>query len=153
LDGETPMNTNGRTPTDERNMASSFAGLTHDVIELAELQAQLFTLDIKNTSKQARTSLALVIGGVCLLLGTIPVLLATIAAALNQYAAWSWAASLAMATVIGIAGAGTVMGVAWSRFRSGIVTMERSREEFNRNVAWVKTSLRRRAQASSGDGN
>jgi hypothetical protein len=32
-----------------------------------------------------------------------------------------------------------------------VVTMQRSREEFNRNVAWVKSSLRMRAQSNPAE--
>ena len=52
LDGETKMSTNGRARNNEPNVAASFSELTHDVIELAELQAQLFALDVKNTSRE-----------------------------------------------------------------------------------------------------
>ena len=35
------MNSNGRVREEEPNVATSFSELAHDVIELAELQAQL----------------------------------------------------------------------------------------------------------------
>jgi hypothetical protein len=142
------MNTNGHTRTETPNVATSFAGLTHDVIELAELQAQLLALDVKSTSRKARTSLILVIVGVCLLLGTIPIALATVAQVLIQQFGWSPMAGFASASLLGALLSAGMLGAAWSRFRSGIVTMHRSREEFNRNIAWVKSSLRTSASSA-----
>ena len=40
LDGETKMNTTVEHETKEPNVAASFSDLTHDVIELTELQGQ-----------------------------------------------------------------------------------------------------------------
>jgi uncharacterized membrane protein YqjE len=143
------MITNGRVRSEEPNMAASFSGLTHDIIELAELQTQLFALDLKQTSEKTRTSLLLAIVGVCLLLGSIPVALMALANVLVEQLGWSPAAGYGMATLVGIlASAGLLMG-AWARFRTGIGTLQRSREEFNRSIAWIKSSLRSRAQPTA----
>ncbi len=63
------MNTNGRVRSEEPNVAASFAGLSHDVIELAELQAELFALEVKDTSQSARTALVLSAAGIIVQLG------------------------------------------------------------------------------------
>jgi hypothetical protein len=153
LDGETQMSTNGQSRNESPNVATSFAGLTHDVIELAELQAQLLALDVKSTSQKARTSFILVAVGVCMLLGTVPIALVTVAELLVQQFGWSRAAGFATATLLGVLLAAGILGAAWSRFRAGVVTMQRSREEFNRNIAWVKSSLRSRAQENPVETN
>ncbi len=44
------MNTNGRARITEPNVATSFSDLTHDVIELAELQTQLLGQDLKKSA-------------------------------------------------------------------------------------------------------
>jgi hypothetical protein len=147
------MSTNGQSRKESPGVATSFAGLTHDVIELAELQAQLLALDVKSTSQKARTSLVLVVIGVCVLLGTTPVALLTFAELLIQQFGWSRAASFASATLLGALLAAGILGAAWARFRAGVVTIQRSREEFNRNIAWVKSNLRTRAHENSGESN
>jgi hypothetical protein len=147
------MSTNGQSRNDSPGVATSFAGLTHDVIELAELQAQLLALDMKSTSRKARTSLVLIVIGVCVLLGTVPVALMTFAELLIQQFGWSNAAGFASATLLGVLLAAGILGAAWARFRAGVVTMQRSREEFNRNIAWVKSSLRNRAQENPVESN
>ncbi len=139
------MRTNGRPPTDKPNVADSLGGLTHDAIELAELQAQLFALDVKETTQSVRTALILAIAGVCAVLGSIPVALIALAHVLIEQLNWMVAVSYSVATLAGVVIGVALLLTAWMRFRSRAVTMKRSREELSRNVAWVKSSLRRRA--------
>jgi hypothetical protein len=130
-------------------VASSFSELTHNAIELAELQAQLFSLDVKETSQSAGISIALVVGSVCVLLGTVPVALIAIAQVFVEKLQWSQSAGYGMAALIGTIASAGVGAAAYTRFSSGIATMKRSREEFNRNIAWLKSNLRNRSQASA----
>jgi len=130
-------------------VASSFSELTHNAIELAELQAQLFSLDVKQTSQKAGISVALAIGSVCVLLGTIPVVLIAIAQVFMEQLGWSSAASYGVAAFIGIVVSAGIGAAAYARFSTGIATMKRSREELNRNIAWLKSNLRNRTQAGA----
>lgn len=140
------MNSNGRLPSDELSVTTSFSELTHDVIELAELQAQLFALDIKETSQSTRNSLLLVVAGACVLVGAIPVALMALAELLVEEIGWSSALSYAAATLVGIViGVGLILA-AYVRFRTGVSALSRSREELGRNVAWIKSSLRNRGR-------
>jgi len=122
------MNTDGRVRTEQPNVASSFSGLGHDAIELAELQAKLFSLDVKETTKSAGLSIALVIGSACVLLGTIPVLLIALAQLLAEQLGWSQAASYGVAALVGILVSVGICAAAWARFSTGIATMKRSRK-------------------------
>jgi hypothetical protein len=144
------MTIDGRSRPDQPGVASSFAELTSNAIELAELQAQLFSLDVKQTSQSAGISVALVIGSVCMLLGTIPVVLIAIAQLFIEKLLWSQAAGYGVAALIGILASAGIGAVAYTRFSSGMATMKRSREEFNRNIAWLKSNLRSRTQAGAG---
>jgi hypothetical protein len=128
-------------------VASSFSELTHDAIELAELQAQLFSLDVKETSKSAGVSIALVIGSACVLLGSIPLVLIAIGQLFVEKLGWSLSASYGVAALIGIVASAGIGAAAYTRFRNGIAAMKRSREELNRNIAWLKSNLRNRTQA------
>ena len=148
MDGEAKMNTNGQARTEQPGVANSFSELTHNVIELAELQAQLFSLDVKEISQNAGISIALVIGSVCVLLGSVPVLLIALALALVELLHWSPAVSYAVAAVVGILISAGIAGAAWTQFRNGMATMKRSREELNRNIAWLKSNLRNRGQGT-----
>lgn len=134
-------------------MASGLSGLTHDVIELAELQAQLFALDVRETSQGTRTALVLLIVGLCTLMGSIPIALTALAELLIMKLDWSSAASYGMATLVGIVIASALLAVAWVRLRSGVVTLKRSRDELSRNLAWVKSNLRNRATGNPSADN
>jgi hypothetical protein len=142
LDCETKMNTNGRVRDEEPNVATSFSGLAHDVIELSELQGRLFAHDVKCTTQKTKTSLLLTIVGVCVLLGSVPVLLFALGQLITEQTGWPLSAGLAIAAVVGIAVSAALMLAAWNRLSSGLSSLQRSRDEFSRNVAWIKSSLR-----------
>ncbi len=147
------MSTNGRARNNEPNVAASFSDLAHDVIELTELQANLFALDVKDTSRSTRTALILGVSGVVVLLGTIPVALVSLAALLIEQLGWSNAAGFGAATLVGVLLGAGILAAAWSRFRTSAVTLHRSRDELRRNIAWVKSSLRNRAQLNPAEEN
>jgi hypothetical protein len=136
------MNTNGRVRDEEPNVATSFSGLAHDVIELSELQAQLFVHDVKSTVQKTRTSLVLGVVGACVLLGSVPVLLFALAELLVEQFDWARSAGFAVAAVVGIAASAAFLAASWNRLSVGLNSMQRSRDEFNRNIAWIKSSLR-----------
>jgi len=142
------MSTNGRLRPNEPGVTTSFAGLTHDVIELAELQAQLFAVDVKHTTTNVKTSLAMAIVGLCVLLSSLPVALIALAELLVEKLEWTKAAGYGAATLIGLLASVAILGAAYAQFRDGFSALQRSREELNRNVAWIKSSLRNRASAN-----
>jgi uncharacterized membrane protein YciS (DUF1049 family) len=130
------------------NVAASVSDLTHDIIELSELQAQLVALDLKQSMEKARTTLILAVAGACVALGTIPVALLALAALLYEQLQWSIAGSVATAMAVGLLIAGVVLGIAYGYIKQGLVSMERSREELRRNISWLKTTLRTRGHTA-----
>lgn len=143
------MNTNGRVRSDEPNVATSFSGLAHDVVELAELQAQLLSLDVKSTSRNARAAFVLTIVGASFLLSAISVGLFALAAVLVEQLDWSQSAADLVAAVIGIILGGAALAAAWRLWQSGFGSLKRSRDELTRNIAWIKASLRNRATTAT----
>jgi len=136
------MSTNGRRRDEVPNVATSFSGLAHDVIELSELQAQLFVHDVKSTTQKTRTSLLFSVVGACVLLGSVPVLLIAIGKFIAEQTGWPESGGLAIAAVIGIAASASLMAAAWNRLSAGLNSLQRSRDEFSRNIAWIKSNLR-----------
>ena len=139
------MNTNGRVPTEEPNVVTSFSGLAHDVIELAELQAQLLALDVKSTGQNARGAFVLTVIGASFLLSSISVGLFALAELLVEKLGWSQSAADIVAALIGIALGAAALTGAWYRWQSGLYALQRSRDELSQNIAWVKSSLRKQA--------
>jgi len=147
------MITNGRVRQKEPDVATSFSELTHDVIELAELQAQLLALDVKTTTQKTRTSLILAVVGICILLGSIPVGLMAISHIFIDQLQWPPAAGYAVGMLIGIVLSAAFMAAGYYQISTGFSALERSREELRRNIAWIKSSLRsqRHSQPAEAD--
>jgi hypothetical protein len=136
------MNTNGKPRAKDPNVVASFSGLAHDVLELAELQSELLSLDVAAAWQRMRVGVVLTIVGGCLLLGCLPVVLLTVTETLVEYAGWSRTGALAAAAAGGLLAAGGILAAAWFRMKTMLVSFERSREELSRNLAWIKSSLR-----------
>lgn len=139
------MNTNGHTTDTAPNVAAGVRSLAHDAIELAELQGQLLVLDAKIASRQAWIGLALVVVAACLLLGAMPVALYALAELFVAQLEWPRAAALATSAAIGLALSAIAVAAAWRRLKVALASLRRSREELSRNVAWIKSNLRRDA--------
>ncbi len=138
---------NGRYPGKTPNVAASVGDLTHDVIELSELQVQLASLDAKQSIANLKTCVVMAVIGAAMLLGTIPVALLAIAAVFVERLEWPYDASIGVATGIGLLLAGTGLAVAYSYVKSGLLSFERSRNELQRNIAWLKSTLKTRGHA------
>jgi hypothetical protein len=137
------VNPNGQAKAAEPNVAESFTGLAHDAIELAELQAQLLKLDVQAAARNGGMSVALFVGGACLLLGSVPVALAALAEVFVARWDWTQAGAYGAAAAIGLAISAAVGAGAWLRVRSALASLQRSRDELNRNIAWIKSNLKR----------
>jgi Putative Actinobacterial Holin-X, holin superfamily III len=137
------VNTNGTAKRAAPNVRESFSGLAHDAIELAELQTRLLKLDAQAAARNGGTSLVLGVLGVCLLLGCVPVALVALGELFVAQFEWTRAASYAAAAAIGLALSAGAGFAAWRRIRSATKALQRSRDELNRNIAWIKSNLKR----------
>jgi len=137
------VNPNGKAKAADPNIAASFSGLAHDAIELAELQAQLLRLDVQAAARNGGTSMALAVVGACLLLGSVPVALVALAEVFVAQWDWSRAGAYGAAAAIGLALSAGAGAAAWYRIRSALASLQRSRDELNRNIAWIKSNLKR----------
>jgi hypothetical protein len=135
------VNTNGKAKATP-NVAASFSHLAHDAIELAELQARLLKLDAQAAARNGGMSIALLVVAACLLLGCVTIALVALAEILVAEFDWSRAAAFAASAGVGFALSGVVGTAALLRVKSALAALERSRNELNRNIAWIKSNLK-----------
>lgn len=138
------MNLRESTPADgsARAVARNVGHVVNDVVELSELQMKLLSSDLKSVVRRAILPLVGVVTGICLALGTVPVLLTGLARVLETQS------DLAFTSALLLTGAGAlilaVIGVALAGWflRQSLRELDRSRAEFVQNLAWVKQSLK-----------
>ena len=119
----------------------NLADFGSDAATLAELQAKLAVLDLKEAAGKAALPAGLVVMAGALALGSLPVLLLGIAELLVTYTGLGrgWAYLVTAVAVTILAAVLAVLGV--PRLRTSFASFRRSSEEFTRNVAWIKTVL------------
>jgi hypothetical protein len=143
---EETMNGNGRYRTQMPDVAGSVSAVTNNVIELSELQAQLLKLELKKSTRKARTCLIVAIIAICLLLASIPVALLALAELLVDQLDWSRPLAVGVAALIGLLLSAIFAGVAYAIQRSGLMSLQQSHDELKRNLAWIKSALRNRSE-------
>ena len=141
------MKTNGRshaaTKTPASNMGGGVAGLLHDLMTLAELQVKLFSVDAKDATGRMIIPIGLIAAGAILALTALPLALIAIAQVLRYQADWPPAVATLVALLIGLVIAGILAFVGYLLLRRSLRPMERSREELQRNINWLKGAVQR----------
>jgi hypothetical protein len=127
--------------TPERQVIGGIAGFGTDVATLAELQAQLALIDLKQWVAQVRLHVVLMASGLVVALGAVPVVLLGVAALVAS--AWNLSDAWAMVLTGGVVLTVTLLLVATAALKIGssFSCFRRSREELTRNLAWIKTVL------------
>ncbi len=140
-DQTTLRNCNGSTEAPARAIGRNVSGFAHDLSALADLQFRLLSLDLKQALSRLTMPVVLAVSAAALLLGCLPVLLLGLGWLLVEYADWmvSWSFLLVAGCAILLAGA--MLGLAYSRVRHSFDTLNRSRDEFVRNVNWLKSVM------------
>ncbi len=144
LVGETTMNLrNGSTSAPPNGVAQGMGDLTHDIVSLAELQFELFRNDCREGMKGLLVPVVLLLVAGIVALGTVPIALLLVAEILIQVAGLSRASALSIAALSGLIGAVVLGVVGWSQLRGVGRVFQRSREEWIRNLNWIKLALKR----------
>jgi len=116
--------------------------LVHDAVTLAELQVELLKVDLRDAGQGVKGALALLVAGLVLALGCVPVLLLAgaqgLITGLNWPAPWAYAAIGAVAAVV----AGALLWIGLHRGSGALRTVQRSKAEFAETLRWFKGSLR-----------
>jgi len=125
-----------------KRVRKNLAGLTHDVISLAELQSKLLSADLSTFLQHSKFAALLVGIAAVLLLSSFPVLLFAAGWALASSTELSLASALLLTAVAG--GLIPSACLAWfgiRRVRQNSSLLHRSRTEFSRNVTWLKATM------------
>lgn len=127
---------NGSVP---EGVVGSLAEFGNDISTLAELQAKLTVIDLKESGRRALFPTILLAVALAILLGCVPIALVGVAYllqdALSIDLGWSFLLTAGIALVLGLALAG-IAGYLLSR---SFTSLRRSSEELSRNLAWIKT--------------
>ena len=143
--GQTKVN--GRSQSDDRPMEAlreNVGGFAHDTITLAELQVRLFKADIGRATAGVMRASVLAVVALCLLLACFPVLLLAGGQALADATGMAPPLGWLLAGVAGAVVAAGTGWLAWRWTRSRFRELENSRQEFQRNLNWIKGVLKAR---------
>lgn len=128
------------------SVIENLAEFGNDIATLAELQAQLAAIDMKESAGRALVPVVLVALALVVMLGSVPILLFGGAALLAPQLGINndWMALGAALLIVGFAALllfGLIGVVAALRIGPSFSSLKRSQEEFIRNMNWVKTVL------------
>src|SRR5688572_5913699 len=112
-------NDNGRSELPPRAVARSTGEFLHDVTTLAELQGKLLLVDCKQGLSKLIMPIALLVLGIVIALGCVPIALAALAITLVQAAEFSLAAAMGIALAVGVVLALAVSLAGYFWLRSG----------------------------------
>ena len=122
-------------------MVSEFAS---SVKALADLQIQLLKVDLRECVQRIRMPTLVLITGLMLGAACLPVLLAAGALLLVEYFDFSYAAAFGIAVAVGLGLSLLLSAVSWNRLTKGFSALQRSQQEFLRNVNFVKGGVKQR---------
>jgi hypothetical protein len=128
---------NGGIP--KTQVLGGIAEFGNDIANLAELQARLALIDLKECLRKALVPVALVVAGLFGVIGALPVALLGIAALLAPALKISVAAALLLTGGVVLVVAIGTAAVAATRIAPSFSSFRRSREELTRNLAWIRT--------------
>jgi len=132
-----------RSDLPPKAVARGTAGFLHDVTTLAELQGKLVIADAREGVSKLVTPAILVVFGVAVALGSVPILLAAIALTIKATTTLNYASCFWISVAIGLVLAAALAIPAYYRLRTGVSMFDRSYEEWRRNLQWAKDTLKR----------
>lgn len=133
-----PPSSRGDESREYPSIKRSIKDLTKDAVVLAELQAQLAAQEATVGIRRWIAPLIAILVAIITGLGTVPVVLMTLAEVLVDQAEWERPLAFAASTGIGLLAAIVIGLIGWFTFKSRLTIFERTICELKHNVAWLK---------------
>ncbi|MFO0960169.1 MAG: phage holin family protein [Isosphaeraceae bacterium] len=138
--GQTTVGNGATTPLN--GVLGGIGDLGTSVVTLASLQARLAASDLRETTHRLLPVMIAIAAVVPLAFGSVTVGLFAIATWIESATSLSTSASLGVTALGGLILFALTAGIALWRARDGFTSFRRSREEFERNIAWLGTVLK-----------
>jgi hypothetical protein len=129
---------NGASPGD---VVSNVTGFADELLSLAELQARLAAIEAKQNVRAVTAGSVMLLTGGVIALAALPIALAGVAELLVSLAGMNRGYALISVAVAAFAIAGVCVTIAVARLRASDIGFPLSREEFTRNLNWIRTVL------------
>jgi cytochrome bd-type quinol oxidase subunit 1 len=118
--------------------ARGVGNLTHDILTLVDLQAQLLAADVQECSQRLLVPALLLSCGVAVSLACFPIALTALALFLVEYFNLSAPTGFLIAFIVG-AGFGALLSVVgWRQVVRQLAVLRRSQHELVRNLRWIR---------------
>ena len=135
---EKMVDRNRSSEPDSKPVTRKVSEFASSIKDLADLQIQLLKVDIKECVQRIRMPAIMLVSGLMLGAACFPVLLATVAFVLVENFELSYAAAFGIAVGVGMGLSLILCLVSLSRLNQGLSVLQRSQQEFVRNLHFVK---------------
>ncbi len=122
-------------------VVTNVAEFTENLLTLAELQGRLTSIELKQNVQAVKFGGGLMMVGAVVGIAGLPIALAGIAELLVTMLGMNRGLALLSVAVASFAIAGTCVAIAAARLRASDMGFPLSKEEFTRNLNWVRTVL------------
>jgi len=131
--------TPGASPVE--GVFTNLAEFSGNLVTLSELQGKLAAIELRHCIKEATWPAAMIAVACVIALGSLPVLLIGVAEWLVRALGITHASALLLSGVGALLIAAILIGVAIPMLRRSFTHFQHTRDEFRRNIAWIKTVL------------
>ena len=134
-------NRNGVPEIASQGLVGDVNTFVSDVLTLAELQSQLLDADIREFAGRGWISSLVLISGLALGLASLPIALITVALGLVHWLEVSYFTAFLIVVIAAAIGSSGLSIVGWIQLRRRTAVLRRSKDEFTRNLQWIKKVL------------
>jgi hypothetical protein len=132
---------NDSTQTATGGLRKDVGDFAHDILTLAELQAQLLIADLQEGNQSARIPCILLLSGTMFGMAGASIALVAVALFIIETYQVSYPIGFLIAATVGAILSGTLVAIGLHGLRKCFQVLHRSRTELTRNLNWMKNLL------------